>query len=57
MNPGHVALGEKADEFLERQRTRSYTAWEPPKGNETRRGKKILGERPKNDGVVDQELE
>ena len=57
MNPGHMALGKKADAFIEKQKQRSYTAWQPPTGQEQRRGKKILGDRPRNDGIVDQELD
>ena len=38
---GHL-LHKDRDEFLDRQRARMYTAWEPPKGGEARDGKKIL---------------
>ena len=50
-NPGH--LGNPGRElFLEQQRARVYTAWEPPRGDEPRQGKKILGVKPKNDGIA-----
>ena len=57
MNPGHVALGKTADKFLQQQRARSYTAWQPPVGTEQRNGKKILGAKPVNDGSAEQELD
>ena len=34
-----------------------YTAWEPPKGGEPRDGKKILVDKPKNDGTAYKELD
>ena len=50
MNPGREA-------FIETQRARVYTAWMPPTGGEARLGKKILGDRPNNDGKAFQEQE
>ena len=50
-NPGHL-LNAGREEFVDRQRARVYSGWEPPRGGEARQGKKILGERPVNDGVV-----
>ena len=36
------------------QRARVYTAWEPPRGNEPREGKKIIDpNRIKNEGKLD----
>ena len=42
---------------MEAGRARMYTAWEPPTGGEARDGKKILADRPKNDGLAHQELD
>lgn len=42
---------------LSEGRARMYTEWEPPTGKEERFGKKILAEKPKNDGIVHKELE
>ena len=50
-------MNPQRDLFLEQQRARVYTAWQPPVGGEARQGKKILGERPVNDGKVMQEQE
>ena len=55
-NPGHL-LNPGREEFVERQKNRVYSAWEPPRGGEARQGKKILGERPVNDGRAFQEQE
>ena len=39
--------------FIEQQRSRVYSGWEPPVGGEAREGKKILAENiPVNDGRV-----
>ena len=53
---GHL-LNRNRDEFIEAQQARMYTAWEPPKGGEARNGKKILVDKPKNDGAAHLELE
>ena len=50
-------MNNNREEFLEAQQARMYTAWEPPKGGEPRDGKKIIVEKPKNDGVVHKELD
>jgi hypothetical protein len=42
---------------LEEGRQRMYTEWQPPTGKEERMGKKILAEKPRNDGLAFQELE
>ena len=55
-NPGHLLNPGRA-KFLDQQRARVYTAWQPPTGGEARDGKKILGERPVNDGRAFQEQE
>ena len=43
--------------FTNAQRSRSYTAWEPPTGKEERFGKKIVGVKPVNEGLTHQDLE
>ena len=53
-NQGHL-LNENRVENMEAGRARMYSPWEPPKGGEARLGKKILAERPKNDGHAHQE--
>ena len=50
-NPGHL-LNPGREKFIEQQRARVYTAWEPPRGAEPREGKKILADRPVNDGYA-----
>jgi hypothetical protein len=51
-------LNPNRKEFLEKQRARVYTAWEPPLANEPRLGKKIIDtNRPKNEGRVDAEFD
>ena len=41
------------ENFIEQQRARVYTGWEPPVGGEAREGKKIIAEnKPVNDGIV-----
>ena len=51
MNPGHLQSPGR-DKFVADQQARVYTAWQPPTGKEQREGKKILGEKPVNDGIV-----
>ena len=51
LNPGHLQAPGR-DAFVRAQQARVYTSWEPPRGGEAREGKKILGERPINDGRV-----
>ena len=47
-------LNPKRKEFLERQRARVYTAWEPPQSDLPREGKKIIDHnRPKNEGKLE----
>lgn len=54
---GHL-LHPKREEFIERQRARVYTQWEPPSAGAPREGKKIVDlNRPKNDGRVEAELD
>ena len=48
-NIGHL-LNTNRVANMEEGRARMYTAWEPPKKGDPRQGKKIIGERPKNDG-------
>ena len=55
-NIGHLLNDEKV-ENMAAGRARMYTEWEPPKGGEARDGKKILVDRPVNDGKVHKELE
>ena len=55
-NEGHL-LNDSRVEFIERQRARASTAWEPPAGGEARKGKKILGTKPVNDGKVMEEFD
>ena len=51
-NPGHL-MNPDRENFIEQQRARVYSDWEPPVGGEARDGKKILAENiPVNDGVV-----
>ena len=53
MNQGHL-MNPKRKEFLDQQRARVYTAWEPPQSNAPREGKKIVDpNRPKNEGKLD----
>ena len=41
------------ENFIEQQRSRVYSGWEPPVGGEAREGKKILAENKfVNDGIV-----
>jgi len=54
LNPGHL-LNPGRDKFVAQQQARVYTAWEPPSGHEARDGKKILADRPVNDGKAFQE--
>ena len=42
---------------LEEGKQRMFTEWQPPTGKEERMGKKILAEKPKNDGTAHQELD
>jgi len=53
-NVGHLLHPHRV-ENMESGRARMYSAWEPPAGGEPRDGKKILVERPRNDGVAHQE--
>ena len=48
-NQGHL-LNDHRVENMEEGRARMYTSWQPPKGGEPRFGKKILADRPVNDG-------
>ena len=50
-NQGHLMNPDKVRNLSE-GRARMYTEWEPPTGKEERFGKKILAEKPKNDGIV-----
>ena len=49
MNPGHL-LNWNRVENMEAGKAKMYTAWEPPTGTESRLGKKIMKESPRNDG-------
>ena len=49
LNPGHL-MNPNRKEFAAKQQARVYTEWEPPSGHEARDGKKILMEKPRNDG-------
>ena len=55
-NQGHLLTGDRVDN-IEEGKDRMYQAWEPPRGGEERKGKKIVVDKPKNSGVVHQELE
>ena len=56
-NQGHL-LNPHKKEFLDRQRARVYTSWEPPVGGEKREVKKIIAtNRPVNDGHAEKEFD
>jgi hypothetical protein len=55
-NQGHL-MNDERTRNLEEGRQRMYTEWQPPTGKEERMGKKILAEKPRNDGLAFQELE
>ena len=56
INQGHLLNNEKGSNEVE-GRARMYSAWEPPKGGEPRDGKKILVDKPVNDGSAYKELD
>ena len=52
-NQGHL-LNPNRQKFIETQKARVYTAWEPPVSDAPRDGKKIIDQnRPKNDGKIE----
>ena len=53
-NQGHLLHSHRVRNMKEGQQ-RMYTEWEPPTGGEARHGKKIIMEKPKNDGAAHQE--
>ena len=54
VNQGHL-LNANRTENMQAGKERMYKAWEPPRGGEPTDGKKILAEKPVNDGRAHKE--